>query len=91
MDMLDLLFRLESHFGISIPEGTFQELARGNLSEEEFVREGILTPIGRRHLMALLDDSPEEIFPEHIHVKTLPRYCTVGAIVRLVAYQVNTR
>src|SRR5437879_10912421 len=83
MDMLDLMFRLEDHFKISIPEGTLYTLAKGDLAESEFASEGMLTAVGRARLMALLHDSPREIFPEHVHVKTFPRYCTVGAIVRL--------
>ena len=29
-------------------------------------------------------NSPANFFPERIHVQTLPRYCTVGALVRLL-------
>jgi acyl carrier protein len=91
MDMLDLLFRIEQHFGILIPEGTLYQMARGDLSENEFARDGVLTPQGREQLMALLYDSPPEIFPPHIHVTTLPRYCTVDAIARLVDYKLSER
>ena len=35
-------------------------------------------------LMAMLDDTPANVFPERIHIQSLPRYCTVGALVRLV-------
>src|SRR5689334_20579337 len=85
MDMLDLLFRVEDHFQISIPENTFYNLAKGELAEPDFADGGVLTTAGRQRLMAVLHDSPSGIFPERIHVQTLPRYCTVGAIVRLVA------
>jgi acyl carrier protein len=91
MDMLDLLFRVEDHFQISIPENTFYELAKGDLANQDFASGGMLTPVGREHLMALLHDSPHGIFPERIHVQTLPRYCTVGAIVRLVAHKLKAR
>jgi acyl carrier protein len=91
MDMLDLLFRMEEHFNILIPEGTLYELAKGDLAENEFACDGVLTAAGRERLMALLHDSPPEIFPERIHVKTFPRYCTVGAIVRLVEHQLKIK
>ena len=84
LDMLDLLFRLEDHFKIQIPEGTFYKLAKGKMAEKEFASEGVLTNAGRERLKALLHDSPPQIFPEHIHLKTVPRYCTVGAMARLV-------
>lgn len=84
MDLLDLLFRVEDHFGVAVERETLHTLAQGELPEEDFATDGFLTAAGRRRLMALLDDSPAAIFPERIHVDTLPRYCTVAAIGRLV-------
>ena len=77
MDLLDFLFRVEDTFGVVIAEGTLHRLARGDLSEGEFAKDGFLLPVGRERLMALL-------FPAQIDTATLPRYCTVGAIGRLV-------
>jgi len=87
LDMLDLLFRLEQHFNISIPEGTIYNLARGEMADGEFAQDAVLTAAGRAALMAVLYDSPPQIFQPRIHVTTLPRYCTVGAISRLVEHK----
>jgi acyl carrier protein len=87
MDLLDLIFRLEERFAIAIPEGTILRLAQGDLSDAELAVNGHLTPAGRARLMALLHDSPPAIFPEAIHVQTLPRYCTVAAFIRLVEHE----
>lgn len=84
MDMLDLLFRIEDHFGVAIAEGTLYRLARGDLPDGAFADAGTLTPLGRERLMALLSDSPAAIFPERIATEGLPRFATVGAIARLV-------
>jgi acyl carrier protein len=84
MDLLDLLFRIEREFQVSIPEGTLYRFARGDLDDGAFCEAGHLTIEGRRRLMALLDDSPPEIFHERIHAQTLHRYCTLGAFVRVV-------
>lgn len=89
MDLLDLLFRVEDRFGVAIAAGTLQTLAQGDLPAEAFAADGFLTAAGRRRVMALLDDSPAEIFPERIHVDTLPRYCTVAAIARLVRHRLE--
>ncbi len=89
MDFLDLLFRIEQHFQISIPEGTIYHLARGEMPEGEFATDGVLSEAGRQRLMAMLYDTPPEIFPARIHATTLPRYCTVGAFVRLVDYKLG--
>jgi acyl carrier protein len=91
LDLLDLLYRLEEHYGISIPEGTLFGLARGELAETEVADGGHLTPLGRERLMALLSDSPRTIFPDKIHVQTLPRFCTVAAIARLVDHKLAER
>jgi acyl carrier protein len=87
LDMLDLLFRLEQRFDISIPEGTIYNLARGEMPDSEFAENSVLSAAGRERLMALLYDSPPQIFPARIHATTLPRYCTVGAITRLVEHK----
>jgi acyl carrier protein len=84
MDLLDFLFRVEDTFGVVIAEGTLHRLARGDLSEGEFAKDGFLLPVGRERLMALLADTPAQLFPAQIDTATLPRYCTVGAIGRLV-------
>ena len=87
MDLLDLLFRIEQHFQIQIPEGTIYHLARGDLAETEFAEDAVLTEAGRERLIKLLYDTPKELFPSRIHATTLPRFCTVGAIVRLVDHK----
>lgn len=84
MDLLDFLFRVEDTFGVVIAEGTLYRLARGDLSDDEFAKDAALLPLGRARLMALLPDTPAELFPAHIDTATLPRYCTVGAMGRLV-------
>jgi len=89
MDLLDLLFRIEQHFHIEIPEGTIYHLARGDLNEAEFAEDAVLTEVGRQRLMSLLYDTPKELFPARIHATTLPRFCTVGAITRLVDHKLR--
>ena len=84
LDLLDLLFRIEELLGVHVAEGTIYRLARGELTDEQFADKNFLTVLGRERLMALLADTPAPIFPERIHTQSLPRFCTVGALVRLV-------
>ncbi|HZJ73013.1 MAG TPA: acyl carrier protein [Planctomycetota bacterium] len=84
MDLVDLLFRIEDEFGFRDTERTLQRAAQGALADEEFAQDGVLTPRGREQLQRLLHDAPPAIFPESIHVSTLARFCTVGAVARLV-------
>ena len=91
MDLLDLLFRLEEHFEIEIPEGTLYGLARGELDDDAFCANSVLTAVGRARLMALLHDTPPQVFGPDIHAQTLPRYCTVGAFARLVDHKLQEK
>lgn len=84
LDLLDLLFRIDETMKINVAEGTIYALARGDVPDDAFAHKGYLTPLGRDRLMALLSDSPPTIFPDRIHTQSLPRYVTVGALVRLL-------
>ena len=84
LDMLDLQYRIEEQLGIVVAEGTIYRLARGELDDAGFADKTVLTPVGRERLMALLDDTPRAVFPERIEAASLPRYCTVGALARLL-------
>jgi acyl carrier protein len=84
LDLLDLLYRIEEELGIVVAEGTIYRLARGDLDDDAFAVKSVLTPVGRERLMALLDDTPPAVFPERIDAASLPRYCTVGALARLL-------
>jgi acyl carrier protein len=84
LDLLDLLYRIEDKFGIVVAEGTIYQLARGDLDDAAFAEKNVLTPAGRERLMALLHDTPHAVFPERIETAALPRFCTVGALARLL-------
>jgi acyl carrier protein len=84
LDLLDLLYRIEDQLGIAVADGTIYRLARGDLDDAAFATKSVLTPLGRERLMALLDDTPRAVFPERIETASLPRYCTVGALARLL-------
>jgi acyl carrier protein len=84
LDLLDLLYRIEEQLGIVVAEGTIYRLARGDLDDAEFAHKSVLTPAGRARLMTLLADTPPAVFPVRLEASTLPRYCTVGALARLL-------
>src|SRR2546427_7603124 len=73
MDLLNLLFRLEQHFDISVPEGTLYGLARGEMPDEEFATDGVLTPAGRERPFGPFDDHPEGGVPPPVRRARPPR------------------
>jgi acyl carrier protein len=84
MDMVDLLFRVEEEFGVSIDAESIYSEARGDLREAEFCCDGVLTDAGRERLMKLLPETPAQMFPAEVGAQTLARYCSVAAVARFV-------
>src|SRR5438105_15150143 len=60
IDFLDIVFRLERAFKVKIPRGKIVEEARGDLSEAEFDKGGIVTDAGLARLKAYLSEVPAE-------------------------------
>jgi acyl carrier protein len=84
IDFLDIVFRLEQLFCIEIPRGKIIEDARGSLSEDEFARDGFLTPEGLARLHDYLDEVPADRFPQRLRVAEVPRLFTVETFCKVV-------
>ena len=84
IDFLDMVFRLERTFKVKIPRGKIVEDARGELSEAEFERKGVLTEAGLARLHAYLSEVPAERFRSPMKVGDIPRLFTVETFCRLV-------
>ena len=84
IDFLDMVFRLERAFKVKIPRGKIVEDARGELSEAEFERKGVLTEAGLARLRAYLSEVPAERFQSPMKVADIPRLFTVETFCRLV-------
>ena len=84
IDILDMVFRLESAFKIKIPRGKIVENARGTLSEAEFEQKGIVTDTGLAQLKSYLSEVPAERFKTPMKVKDIPRLFTPETFCKLV-------
>jgi acyl carrier protein len=84
IDFLDMVFRLERTFKVKIPRGKIVEDARGELSEAEFERKGVLTEAGLARLREYLSEVPAERFQSPMKVADVPRLFTVETFCRLV-------
>ena len=84
IDFLDMVFRLERAFKVKIPRGKIVEDARGELSEADFERKGVLTDAGLARLRAYLSEVPAERFQSPMKVADVPRLFTVETFCRLV-------
>ena len=63
LDYLDIVFRLEEAFGIQITRGEIEAAARGDLSDDEFAPDGVISELGLERLRELMPESADRIGP----------------------------
>lgn len=84
IDFLDLVFQLEKEYGIKIPRGQLEKNARGDLSEAEFEKGGVITDKGMVALKSYLSEVPAEYFKPGMKVSEIPLLFTVETFCKLV-------
>jgi len=84
IDFLDIVFRLEQAFRVRIARGQILEDARGELSEDEFHRDGVLTAAGLARLREVLDEVPAEAFAPGLRIDDVPLLFTVETFCKVV-------
>ena len=87
IDFLDIVFRLERTFKVKIPRGKIVEEARGDLSEAEFSKGGIVSDAGVERLRAFLSEVPAERFPAPLKLADIPRLFTSETFCKMVIRQ----
>ena len=87
IDFLDIVFRLERAFKIKIPRGKIIEDARGELSEAEFEKGGLVTDAGFQRLKSFLDEVPAERIKSPLKVADIPRLFTTETFCKIVIRQ----
>lgn len=61
LDFLDIVFRIERSFDIEITRGEMERAARGDMSEEEFAPDGVISNAGLARLKELMPESSDKI------------------------------
>lgn len=84
IDFLDLVFQIEKEYGIKIPRGQLEKNARGELTEEEFEKGGVLTAKGLVALKTYLNEVPAEYFKDNMKVNEIPKLFTVETFCKLI-------
>src|SRR3990172_8053004 len=87
IDFLDIVFRLERGFKVKIPRGKIVEEARGDLSEAEFDKGGIVSDPGLERLKSFLGEVPADRFKTPMKVADIPRLFTVETFCKMVIRQ----
>ena len=87
IDFLDIVFRLERAFKVTIPRGMFVEEARGPLSEEQFQSNGMVTDAGVARLKEFLSEVPADRIKSPLKAAEIPRLFTVETFAKMVIRQ----
>lgn len=60
---LDIVFQLEQAFDIEITRGEMERAARGDMTDEEFAPEGVISEAGLARLRELMPEAAKRIQP----------------------------
>src|SRR3954471_2745310 len=90
IDFLDIVFRLERAFKVKIPRGKLIEDARGELTDAEFEKGGVVTDAGFNRLKTFLNEVPADRFNAPLKVADIPRLFTVETFCKIVIRQQKT-
>jgi acyl carrier protein len=89
IDFLDLVFQIEKEFAIKIPRGQLEKNTRGDLSEDEFEKGGVLTEEGLQALQNYLSEVPADQFKVNMKVNEIPMLFTIETFCKLIVAAVN--
>jgi acyl carrier protein len=84
IDFLDIVFRLERGFKVKIPRGKIVEEARGDLSEADFEKGGVVTEAGLERLKVFLNEVPADRFKAPLKVAEIPKLFTTETFCKMV-------
>jgi acyl carrier protein len=63
LDFLDIVFRIERDFKIEITRGEMERASRGDMSQEEFAPDGVISEAGLARLRELMPEAADRIAP----------------------------
>lgn len=89
IDFLDLVFQLEKEFDVKIPRGQLEKNARGDLTEDEFEKGGVLTEKGMTALQNYLSEVPASNFKPNMKINEIPTLFSVETFCKLIVSAVN--
>lgn len=83
LDFLDIVFKLERAFNIQITRGEMERAARGDMTEEEFAPNGIISEAGLARLRELMPEAADRINPG-LHPAQILSLFSVQTFVNLI-------
>jgi len=83
LDFLDIVFKLERSFQIQITRGEMERAARGDMSEEEFAPDGVISEAGLERLKELMPEAKSRI-TEGLRPSQILELFTVQTFINIV-------
>ena len=91
LDLLDITFKLERAFDISIPRGGIQKAAQEGADSDGLHPEGSLTADALNRLAAAMPEVPQEKFTAGLKPSDVPYLFIVGTFYNLVVRLLNEK
>jgi acyl carrier protein len=88
LDFLDLVFRLETDYGVKIPRDGIRLIAQDGLTDG-FERAGEVTADGLERLRILMPEVPNGRLAPGLRSNRIPELFTTETFVRLVAWRLS--
>ncbi|MBA3458921.1 MAG: acyl carrier protein [Deltaproteobacteria bacterium] len=63
LDFLDIVFRIERDFKIEITRGEMERASRGDMTQDEFAPNGVISDAGLTRLRELMPEASDRIAP----------------------------
>ena len=83
LEFLDIVFKLEQRYDIEITRGEMERAARGDMSEDEFAPDGVISEVGLERLRELMPESSARIVPG-LRVSQILSLFSVTTFARIV-------
>jgi acyl carrier protein len=86
LDLVELVYQIETKFGISLQRGAIMERIKSVMPEEEFLdEEGFITPRGKEMIRKEVPELGALTFAEKMTFNAVVSYFTVEIFVNLIA------
>ena len=89
IDLVDILFELESHFGVELKISDFESRARSEMNNEPYEINGYLTPQGLTILKQYMTEINPDKLVEGLTVHQLVKLFTVHSLCKIVIYKLE--
>lgn len=91
IDMVDILFELESEYDIELKLSKLEELSKEELNGQTYEKNGVITSAGLDSLRKHMDEIDPEKFKEGLTIHELVKLFTVHSLCKLVKHQIENK